>query len=188
MNTSFSFKGFIIGKRDLEENNVLLSILTEKHGKLRVKAKGLKRITSKRIGVLETGNLVKGKIFSKGDFLVLGEVEVIFQPLAIRNNLVSCGMLLAMCELVARLLPEKEENQWVYHLFWETMLQLGKQPRVETMINFEVKLLQLLGYGLPQSTMELLRKKNWKVAQAEIWRYLNLISEGGLLGLGRILG
>jgi len=187
MVASFSFTGFIVGRRDTRENDVLLSILTKKRGKILVRAKGLKRILSKRLGVLQTGNLIKGKIFTKADFHILGEVELIFQPKEIRENLVGCGMLLSMCELVEKLMPENDSDRSVYSLFWETLLHLSKELRIETIIGFEVKLLQLLGYGLPRGVMKPLRNKNWKVVQTEIWRYLSAISEGRLMGLKALL-
>ena len=150
-------------------------------------AKGVKKITSRRQGALQTGNLIRGKIYEKAGFFTLGEVEIVFQPLAIRKSLVSCGMLLASCELTDRLLPQGQANYPVYLLFWETLLQLTKKPKVETMINFEVKLLQLLGYGIPRRAAIPLRRKEWRLAQAELWRYLNSISEGRLMGLTKIL-
>ena len=102
--STFNFQGFIIGHHERKESDALVSLLTKKRGRLRVLARGLKKITSKRIGTLETGNLVKGTIFVKGDFFVLGEAELIFQPLKARKDLVGCGMLLTMCELTERFL------------------------------------------------------------------------------------
>jgi len=164
-----------------------LTLLTRKRGKLVVKAKGSKKLTSKRMGILQTGNLIKGKIFPSRGFLVLGETELLYQPLEARKSLVRCGSLLSMCELTNRLLPENQPEREVYALFWETLLRLEKEFQVETMINFEVKLLKILGYGVPKEALIPLKKKNWKLAQAEIWRYLNDISEGELIGLGKLL-
>lgn len=187
MAASFSFTGFIIGRRNTRESDVLLNILTKKRGRVLVKAKGLKKILSKRLGVLQTGNLIKGKIFTKGDFHVLGEVELIFQPKETREDLVGCGMLLSMCELIGKLMPENDPDRPVYSLFWETLLHLSKELKVETMIGFEVKLLHLLGYGIPSGAVKPLRDKNWKVVQTEIWRYLGTISGKRLMGLKALL-
>jgi len=187
MSASFLFRGFVLGQQEIHESDILVSLLTEKKGKLLVKAKGVRNIKSKRQGILQTGNLIHGRIFSRQGFYVMGDVEASFQPLTIRRSLVGCGMLLSMAELLAKFLPEEEENRQVYLLFWETLLRLCQKIEVETMINFEVKLLQLLGYGLPSEAWKQLKKKNWKMAQTEIWRYFNAISDGNLVGLGNIL-
>ncbi|MFH1601815.1 MAG: DNA repair protein RecO [Candidatus Shapirobacteria bacterium] len=187
MSQCFSFFGFVVGQSDLGEQDLLLSLLTKKRGKILVKAKGLRKITSKRLGVLQTGNLVKGQVHPKGDFFTLGEVELISSPIGLRKDLVGLGMVLTMSELINRLLPEREENQSVYHLYENTLRHLEKKVEVEEMLNFEIKLLDLLGYGLPEEIKRALKEKDLKLAQSCLWAYLTEISERKLVGLGKIL-
>jgi len=188
MRHSFSFRGFVIGQQDKAEADVILSLLTKNRGKLLAQAKGLRKITSKRLGALQTGNLVKGQIHQKGDFLVLGDVELVKAPLKLRRDLVACGMVLTMSELINRLLPERQENESVYYLFEKTLKDLKKEVKPETMIDFEVELLKILGYGLPREIDQSLKDKDLKSAQGKLWQYLTQIAERKLIGLGKILG
>lgn len=187
MRRSFSFRGFVIGQREWGEQDKILTLLTEKRGKLVVFAKGVRRIKSRRGGVLETGNLIQGKIEENKEWLFLGEVELIFQPRQVRRSLVLSGGLLFACQLVESLLPEREKNEAVYSLFCRVVEKLEKEKRVEILVNFEVELLELLGYGVPTGVKKALLEGKLSRAQKRLKSYLRIILEKRIDDLGVFL-
>jgi len=137
---------------------------------------------------VQTGNLVQGKIHQTGGFYTLGDLELLSIPLGLREDLVALGMVLTMSELINKLVPEDQADKEVYNLFGTTLRALGKKVEIQAMIDFEVKLLGHLGYGLPQDINRALEKKDLKLAQSKLWQYLTEISERKMVGVGKILG
>lgn len=184
---SFSFQGYVVGQKEVGECDTLVYLLTQKRGKILAKARGLRKISSKRQGTLQTGNLVQGKVHQTNNFYTLGDLELLSTPLSLRKDLVALGMVLTMSELINKLVPEDQADGQVFDLFDTTIKTLGKKVEVQTMINFEVQLLDYLGYGLPQDIKEALEKKDLKKAQAKLWQYLTTITERKMVGVGKIL-
>jgi hypothetical protein len=68
-------------------------------------------------------------------------------------------------------------------LFSKTIDDLASKSGVEIIIIFEVKLLQMLGYGIPEKIDRLLTERNWPKAQKEVGRYLEVVCERKINGM-----
>lgn len=183
MNFSVSFEGFILGQKEWKEKDKLLRIFTRRKGKLQVLAKGVRKIESRRLGILETGSLIRGKLFSKSDWWVLGDVELIFQPLKARRDIFLNRGLFFICDLIDKLLPWEEKNERVFELMFSTLLQMEKGGSIEVIVPFEVKLLSLLGFGIPSGIKGAIKKEDFIGTQRAIEGYLEKVSEGKIKGL-----
>lgn len=183
MRTSFKFEGFVIGQKELGERDKKITLLTKKRGKLVALAKGVRRIDSKRSGILETGNQIRGIISPARDYLIFQEADLVSQPFKLRANLVLNASLLFVCELIDRLLPENEENKEVWRLFGQTIRHLEKERRVEILIIFEVELLKALGFGLDDEVESLIVKRKWRLAQKKLDLLISSILEKKISGL-----
>lgn len=179
----FNTVGFVIGQKELGEKDKIITLFTEKQGKIKVFARGVRSISSRRSGCLETGNKIRAHIFQRNDQFYLGEIELLGSPTGIRKDLILSGSLLSMCELVNQLTAENQENESVFDLFSQTISELSKQKRVEIVIVFEVKLLQLLGFGIPRRISGLVSEKKWPEAQRAISKHLETVSERKISGL-----
>jgi DNA repair protein RecO (recombination protein O) len=177
MASSFSFEGWVIGQKEWKEKDKLLTLFTKKRGKLVILAKGVRRIDSKRSGVLDTGSLVKGKVFGEIGRMVLGDVSLIFQPLKLRRNLVLNGGLLSICNLVSQLLPEGEKNEAVFELLFRAIKRLDEKREIEVVVFFEVELLKLLGFGVPRGVREAVQRGDLASVQKIMSNFLNQILE-----------
>ncbi len=183
MRNFFNAVGFVIGQKELGEKDKIITLFTEKQGKIRVFARGVRSISSRRSGCLETGNKIKAHISQRNDQFYLGETELFESPMGIRNNLVLNGSLLSMCELVNQLTAENQENKSVFDLFSQTINNLSQYKRVEIVVVFEVKLLQLLGFGIPREVSNLVSEERWSEAQKSVAKYLESVSERKISGL-----
>jgi len=181
------FKGFVIGQVECGEKDKSITLLTDKRGKIRTIAKGIRRISSKRIGTLETGNLIKGSLYFSHDRYILGEVELITQLSGLRTNLILSGSTLFMCELAERLLPENQANHSVFELFERSISDLEKSRKVETVVLYEVELLRLLGYGVSEALITHLKNCKWRLAQKVLNKELEKIIENKFSGLSIFL-
>lgn len=138
-------EGLIIKRVNFGEADRVLTVLTDRYGKIAVTARGVRRITSRRAGNVEVLNRVKLHIF-KGKGYTLTEAESIETFDAIKTNLTLSTHAFHILELVDRLLPEDQINPRVYQLSVQVLQLLQKNPRQIFIRAYEVKLLSVLGF------------------------------------------
>lgn len=123
----------------------MLTILTDRFGKISVTARGIRKITSRRAGNVEVLNRVRLHLF-KGKGYTLTEADSIETFDSLKTNLTLSTYAFHILELVDRLLPEEQVNPQVYHLTLEVLEILKQNPRQIFIRAYEVKLLSLLGF------------------------------------------
>jgi DNA repair protein RecO (recombination protein O) len=176
---SFLVEGLILKKRDFGEADRVLTVLTDRFGKISVIAKGVRRITSRRAGNIELLNIVKLHLFKAKNYtLTEAEGRQVFPK--IKSNLTLSTTAFYILELVDKLLPEDEKNLQVYDLTKETLYLLENNPRQLFIRAFEIKILSILGFfsigGVSQEVSDDLKNKikiieygSWQeIAQMEI--------------------
>lgn len=187
---SVTTEGVILKRVNFGEADRVLTVLTDRFGKISVIAKGVRRITSRRAGNVEVLNRVKLHLF-KGKSYTLTEAESIETFRAIKDNLTLSTYAFHILELIDRLVPEEQKNPQVYGLFLEILKLLGNSPRQIYIRTFEVKLLVLLGFwsttalpGVKPDIKDLLDK-----LQYNPWTEIDSldISEEQTIELARIL-
>lgn len=139
---SFKTEGIILKRTNFGEADKILTVFTKKHGKIKLIAKGVRRITSRRSPNIELFNLVtlfvhKGKTF---DILTEAATQETFQQ--IRKNLELVGLAYYVCELVDGLCAEHQPHPKVYELLVATLNELDHG----LIQKFESTLLSELGF------------------------------------------
>jgi len=174
-------EGVVVGRKDFGEADKIIVVFTGKEGKIRVLAKGVRKINSRRLGALELGSQIKALVHRGKSFDIITEVEVI-DNLSVRGDSVRLGGIIFLCELINALLPEGERNPEIYQEFLK-IRNLVRNGKIEEIVLFEAKLLQALGYGLDPKTKELLREDNLKQAHIELKKKTESIIEQPLKSL-----
>lgn len=139
---SFRTEGVIIRRRNVGEADRILTLFTKKHGKLRVLAKGIRRITSRRGPNLELFNLVTLYLHKGKTFDIVTEAQVTNTFVRIRKNLELVGLAYYVCELIDSLCPEHQPHPKVFDLFVSTLEELDSG----VIRRFELGLLSELGF------------------------------------------
>lgn len=139
---SYKAEGIIIRRREIGEADRLLTIFTRRYGKVKVIAKGVRRIKSRRGGHVELFNLVTVSLYRGARFDTLTEAEVCDTFPRIRENLDLIGLAYYVCELIDGLCAEHQPNQRVYELLLATMRELDSG----IIARFEQTLLSELGF------------------------------------------
>lgn len=144
---NFKTEGIIIKRRNHKDSDRVLTVLTKTHGKIYVRAAGVRKITSRRAGHIEVLNQSILTLYKGNSFPVLTEAETVDNFSSIKNDLDQIGLALHLCELVDGLCPENQENIRVYFLLKETLTRLSRGESSKSIINeFEMQLLTILGY------------------------------------------
>ena len=141
-------------------------MLTKTHGKIYVRASGVRKINSRRAGHIEPLNHSILTLYQGNAFPILTEASTLNNFSDIKNDLNNIGLALHLCELVDGLCPENQENLQVFDLLKLTLDKISTKHVFASgqiavmsgsLINdFETRLLMILGYSnsvnfLPES-------------------------------------
>jgi len=177
----FSTEGIIVGRSNFGEADRLLTIITPFKGKIKVVAKGVRRINSRRGGNVELLNKVKLQIFQGKGMALLTEAESLKTFPKIKSDLILSTYASHVVEVAQRLLPEEQLNPQAYNLLATVLTLLETNPRQIFIRAFEVKFLSVLGFwsldqiggieerGDIRELLEALQKDSWEeIAQINL--------------------
>lgn len=142
-------EGIVLVKKKILHSDVVVSIFTPQYGKIRVLAKGIQKITSKRISALQTGTLID-IIFSErqGSTRYLNSVSLISHLSSIKKSTRKLQNLYTILYLFDRLLPENQPDQTGYDLCKHLLVALAKKEESDFSITEAMNSIYVhLGYG-----------------------------------------
>ncbi len=143
---SFSTEAIVLRHSNYGEADRMLTVLTPFKGKLRVVAKGVRRITSRRAGNVEPLNKVTIQMFQGTGMPILTEAQSISTFPKIKSDLILSSFGYHVIELAERLAPEEQANPNAYQLLGAILELLEKNPRQLFIRAYEVKLLSVYGF------------------------------------------
>jgi DNA repair protein RecO (recombination protein O) len=146
--SAYSVSAVILKRRNWGETDKILTLLTREIGKIRVIAKGVRKINSKRGGFLEPFRIVKLTLHAGNRLDYVTEVSSIAH---IDNlNIQNIGYAYFVCELVDKLTPEAEKHEELYFLLQEILTKISKSADSKYIIkifdDYANVLLKMLGY------------------------------------------
>jgi DNA repair protein RecO (recombination protein O) len=156
-------EGIVLKRRNAGEADRILTVFTKKFGKIRVIAKGVRRITSRRAGHIEVFSRVVLTLRSYQTMDIVSEASAITRGTLFEGNMEKVGYAYCMCELVDQLLADHQEQEDIYMLLTDGLEQLqnASDPALwqTTVSNFVHHLLWKLGFlsitrRLPEDHMQ----------------------------------
>jgi len=117
----YKIEGIILKRKNVGEADRIITVFSKEHGKLRLIARGIRKITSKRAPHLEVFTRISAIIHGGGAMESITEVE----PLKVfpykSQDLKKVSLAYYICELVDNLLPEKQEHRDVFILLTQAL-------------------------------------------------------------------
>lgn len=149
---AWSAEGIILKRHAVGETDRILTVFTARYGKVRLIAKGIRRVKSRRAPHLEVFTRARLYIHAGKTLDSVAEVEPIETYQGIRNDLARVSVAYFLCELVDVLTPEKQEHAEVFTLLSDALLDLAKSEGglYQQTRTFALSLLWTLGF-LPRS-------------------------------------
>ncbi len=139
--------GIVIKRIDVGEADKILTLMTADLGKIAIRAKGVRKITSHRSSHVELLNHTEVSLYKNTKMPILLEAQTINSYAEIKNDLPKIGLAYHICELVDGLCPENQENSQIFFLLKDLLDSLPTATHVGKLIHeFELRLLTLLGY------------------------------------------
>lgn len=144
---TYTVQGIILKRKNVGEADRLLTVFTREQGKIQIKAKGVRKIASKRASHIEPLNKTSLTIYKGVGTAVLTEASALDHFTDIKTNLEKVGFAYHICELVDGLCPENQENEAIFALVEDMLTKLSYIEDIAPVIHeFELELLRLLGY------------------------------------------
>ena len=134
---------------NLLHKDSLITLFTQEHGKLKVFAKGIKKVTSRRLPHSQTGNLIKAIISRKDSFFYLQETELISHFSELKKDKTKINILYFYFFILDRLLPENQKETLIYNLTKRFLIELSRSKTFEQrkIVFYLNKILTNLGYS-----------------------------------------
>jgi DNA repair protein RecO (recombination protein O) len=145
---AFRTPAIILKRRDFNESDRLLTILTPEHGKLDVIAKGARKLTNARMGHVELFTRGDMLIHRGRDFGIVVQAEMLKPFQALREDLARGAYASYAAELIDRFTNiGDEDTRRTFDLLDATLERLcGEGEARLVMRYFELHLLDLVGF------------------------------------------
>ncbi len=144
----YKVNAIVLRRTDLGETDKILRLLTREAGKVDAVAKGARRGTSKLSGATELFTFSRMLLAVGRTLDIVSQCEIRESFPALRNDLSSLARASYLCELVDRLMEEREPNQEVFDLLLSALYLLQRATEHPDVVvhSFELRLLAERGY------------------------------------------
>lgn len=124
---NYKAEAIILKRKNVGEADRILTIFTKEYGKLRVIAKGIRKIISRRAPHLEVFTRVVMVIHSGKSLESVSEVNSIEAFPYLRSDLARVSLGYYLCELIDSLLPERQKHEDIFKLLQESFASLNDE-------------------------------------------------------------
>lgn len=121
----FSGEAIILKKTANKESNSYVTLFTRQYGKMDVYAYGIKKITSRRLSHLETGNYIKFTSTTRGEYSNLAETELIWAFSKIKSNPAKLDVGYQLFMILSHILPALSGEEGVFDATLNFLTQLN---------------------------------------------------------------
>lgn len=146
-------EGIILKEADLNEVDRLLTIYTKELGKVKVSAKGVKKLESKLRYSIESISYVQLILVEGKNFLILKDAIIKNQFLKIKKDLEKIKITKEIAEFIDEAIIGEEKDEDVWKLILTTFKDLNSNDSTYTKAlvdKFKKNLIKFLGYDPKQ--------------------------------------
>lgn len=175
--------GFILGSRNLGENDKTIFIYNTELGKIKATAKGCRKITSKFTGHLETLNKIKASIYFGPRNIILTEITDTRISRNVDFNHLKCRLQIA--ELTNQLVFESQIIEGLNRLLEETLRYLDTSEKTSLLtLAYIIKLLDKTGL-VPDFEDFVVSESQQKIATKYL-KFINYAKEKSFFDIEKI--
>ncbi len=152
MRSSLTTLAIVFKRKKIGEADRLITLLTRQEGKLVVRAKGVRKATSKRRSHLELFNTIKSQVIEGNGIPVLAQTEMVRDRSHLKTRLKLLRIAYHLTEVTDRLTEERAPHVEVFDLLDRALSSVSSkiwENENRLVSAFEEKLLRLLGFGVP---------------------------------------
>lgn len=169
-------RAIILKSVDYQESSKIITVLSEKHGKIALIARGVKRPKNKLSGQIEIGNILDVVYYYKSSRSVqsLTEASIAFTSLSFRQDIERAAILFATLELVNQIVHENEVNESIFNFLITFIEWLATFKLVNPSIFCYVQLrcADLIGFNLNFKADDTEGETFFDISHGEISKYI----------------
>lgn len=141
-------EGIVLAKKNLLKGNRLIVVFTQQHGKIVLTAYGVRKLTSRRISHLETGNYVRLSFYKKNTYYYLSETDVIYAYSKIKKSGKKLSLLFFFLTILEKILPENQPEQALFGIAIDGLKNMNNNNNftMQTLIPYITACLQKSGF------------------------------------------
>jgi DNA repair protein RecO (recombination protein O) len=124
----------------------IITIFSYQQGKLNLLAKGARKITSSKLGSMELGSVITYEAVDGYSLPIITELNS--KQKLLKGNLDEITLLFYLLELIEKMIPEQEPDEYLYQKLKELLSQDITKKHLQ---QFQIFLLKHLGFGLPDN-------------------------------------
>lgn len=161
--------GLILKKSRTRDNDQLFTVYTKELGKIMVYGRGAQKLTSRRLGALDTLNYVELVIKEFGHSYSLKEISLKSSLQSLKQDYEKKKQLLLLVEIIDKLTSFNQQDLPLFkylHVFLKK--QADKTSSADELFDQLVGLLKVMGYSLPPKTI-----RSW----VSLEKYLESLSQ-----------
>ena len=140
--TEFKKNGLVIQEKDFNENDKILTILTERYGKVPVIAKGAKSLKNRHMASCQLFAYSNFNLRKKGNFYYVTESDLIENYYDIRTDILKMSLASYICDVVNYVCQEESQEDPILKLTLNTLYAISKDIKSLEFIRscFEIRL------------------------------------------------
>lgn len=169
-------QAFVLKKKILLEKDILIFFFSKEKGKIVVLAKGARKLTSRRISYLETGNLVDLILERRKEKIYLKEINLISGFYQIKNNFKKINILYNFFYILDKILPENQKEERIYNLaknFFIEINNIDKNVNIESVLyKYLNQILINLGYLKKEENKEKLKEIFFEITNEKLSSFI----------------
>lgn len=172
---NYKTQGIVLKRMNFGEADRILTILTERFGKVKAIAKGVRKGKSKLAGHLEPFMLIDLQLHEGKTFYIVTGAEISSDFPEIHNELKKTSQAFYLAELIDKFLPEHQKSEEVYYLFCSALKYLNENEKSLFLRIFELKIIEASGFH--PELYECVHCKNKLEDESNFWDAV----EGGVI-------
>ncbi len=144
---TYSSEAIVLFRKNYKEADRIIFLFSKKYGKLKLIAKGIRKIKSRKRGHLEVFSKLKFIASKTKAMDIITEAEIINDYNKIRNNLNKLTLAYYFCEVVEKITREDEAVDSVYFLLDNFLKKLEDESDLKKLrLKFVQQILLDMGY------------------------------------------
>ena len=172
---SLKTSGIIIKRSNFAEADRILTVLTDRLGKIKAMAKGVRKIKSKMAGSLEPYMLVDLQLHEGKTFYIVTGASIILEYQNIHSDIKKTAQAFFVGELIDKFVEENQKADSIFDLANMTFSAIERDQKNLIILAFQLKIIEEAGFK--PEIYNCLHCKEKLTADDNFWDHI----EGGII-------
>lgn len=143
---SIKTSGIVLKGTNFGEADKILTIFTERLGKVKVLARGVRKIKSHLAGALEPFILSNLLLHEGKTFYSISGAEIVESFSTIHDDIEKIARVFFLGELIDNFISSEEKSTDIFELFLSTLRSLENNSKDILLLTFQLKIIEAAGY------------------------------------------